>query len=73
MIEAVEKLCPVFGYLIDIYNGWNLNLKIQTLEDWRLIKKIKSFFANKAPMNEVTFNSYTQVLTFHNENNFIKI
>jgi len=58
MAEAVEKLCPMLGYLIDIHNGWNLNLKLQTLEDWRLMKKIKSFFASKAPANEVTSNSF---------------
>lgn len=53
MVEAVEKLCPMLGYLIDIHNGWNLNLKLQTLEDWRLMKRIKLFFASKAPVNEV--------------------
>ena len=57
MVEAVEKLCPQLGYIIDIQNGWDKNLKLQTLEDWRLIKRIKLFFASKAPVNEVPFNS----------------
>ncbi|KAG0614807.1 hypothetical protein M758_6G204800 [Ceratodon purpureus] len=51
--DGVEKLCPQLGYIVDIQNGWDRNLKLQTLDDWRLIKKIKLFFASKAPVNEV--------------------
>lgn len=51
--DGVEKLCPQLGYIVDIQNGWNINLKLQSLEDWRLMSKIKFFFATRAPVDDV--------------------
>jgi hypothetical protein len=50
---AVEKLCPQQGYILDIQSGWNRDLALQPIRDWRLVKRLKYFFSKKPPVNEV--------------------
>lgn len=50
---AVEKLCPQQGYILDIQSGWNRDLALQRIQDWRLFKRLKYFFSKRPPINEV--------------------